>query len=79
MKSKKKVSDFLVDAKIPLYEKRNYPLLETKDGEVIWLCGQRLDDRFKITEQTVKVLKLEFHRLSNGTHEGDRSRQRGDV
>jgi tRNA(Ile)-lysidine synthase len=70
MKTKKKISDFFVDAKIPIYEKRNFPILETKDGEVIWLCGQRLDDRFKLTRDTKRVMKLEFTRLNdpeNGT------------
>ena len=62
MKSKKKISDYFVDAKIPLYEKRSYPILETKEGTIVWLCGQRIDDRFKVTDQTQKILKLEFVR-----------------
>jgi tRNA(Ile)-lysidine synthase len=68
MKTKKKISDFFVDSKIPIYEKRNFPILETKDGEVIWLCGQRLDDRFKLTRDTKRVLKLEFSRLNDSEH-----------
>jgi tRNA(Ile)-lysidine synthase len=71
MKSRKKISDFFVDAKIPLYEKRSYPILETQEGAVVWLCGQRIDDRFKVTEQTRHVLKLEFVRPRNGKdHQG---------
>jgi tRNA(Ile)-lysidine synthase len=66
MKSRKKISDFFVDAKIPLYEKRSYPILETQEGTVVWLCGQRIDDRFKVTEATRRVLKLEFVRSKNG-------------
>ncbi len=66
MKTRKKISDYFVDAKIPLYEKRKYPILETKDGDVIWLCGQRIDDRFRLTPRTVNVLKVEFHRTGNG-------------
>ncbi len=64
MKSKKKISDFFVDAKIPIYEKHQIPILETRDGEVVWVCGQRIDDRFKITTETKRVLKLEFSRSS---------------
>jgi tRNA(Ile)-lysidine synthase len=70
MKARKKISDFFVDEKIPVYEKKEYPILETKGGEVIWLCGQRIDDRFKITEGTQRVLKLEFARLA-GMQNGD--------
>ncbi|MBP1648744.1 MAG: tilS, partial [Bacteroidetes bacterium] len=74
MKTKKKISDFFVDSKIPIYEKRNFPILETKDGEVIWLCGQRLDDRFKLTRDTKRVLKLEFTRLSDPEHDKGNTR-----
>ncbi len=68
MKTKKKISDFFVDAKIPIYEKRHFPILETKDGEVVWVCGQRIDDRFKVTDETKRVLKLEFTRKQTRTH-----------
>jgi tRNA(Ile)-lysidine synthase len=59
MKGHKKISDFLVDAKIPIYQKNNVLVLSNKDG-IIWVCGLRVDDRFKITENTRRVLKLEF-------------------
>ncbi len=66
MKAPKKISDFFVDAKIPIYEKHHFPILETKSGEVVWLCGQRIDDRFKITEGTKHVMKLVFTRNAEG-------------
>jgi tRNA(Ile)-lysidine synthase len=62
MRTMKKVSDFFVDAKVPVYEKRRFPILETADGAIVWVCGQRIDDRFKVTKDTRRVLKLEFHR-----------------
>jgi tRNA(Ile)-lysidine synthase len=60
MSGRKKISDFFVDEKIPLDEKHRIPLLVTAGGEVIWVCGMRLDDRFKITPATRRVLKLEY-------------------
>jgi len=63
MKTKKKVSDFFVDEKIPLVQKRNVPILES-DGSVVWICGKRLDDRFKVTSGTMSVVRLEFNPLS---------------
>ena len=63
MKTRKKISDFFVDAKVPVYEKHSFPVLETREGEIVWVCGQRIDDRFKITDQTKRVLKLEFSRF----------------
>jgi tRNA(Ile)-lysidine synthase len=62
MKEKKKVSDFLINEKVPLFEKHNFPILETTEGDVVWLCGQRIDDRFKITRRTKQVLRLEYSR-----------------
>ncbi len=63
MNDKKKVSDYFVDAKVPVYEKHAFPILETREGEIVWVCGQRIDDRFKITNQTKRVLRLEFSRF----------------
>jgi len=68
MKAKKKISDFFVDAKIPIYEKRLVPILETRDGEVVWVCGHRLDDRFKITSDTKRIMRLEFSRTRVKDH-----------
>ena len=68
MKAKKKISDFFVDAKIPIYEKHQIPILETKEGEVVWVCGQRIDDRFKVTGETKRMLKLEFSRMRDKPH-----------
>jgi len=63
MKARKKISDFFVDAKIPIYEKHQIPILETRDGDVVWVCGHRIDDRFKVTNETKRVMKLEFQRM----------------
>jgi tRNA(Ile)-lysidine synthase len=73
MKAMKKISDFFVDARIPVYEKRGYPILETRDGEIVWVCGQRIDERFKVTPETRRILKLEYTRSrkkanGEGTH-----------
>ena len=68
MKAKKKISDFFVDAKIPIYEKHQIPILETREGEVVWVCGHRIDDRVKVTAETRRVLKLEFVRIVDKPH-----------
>jgi tRNA(Ile)-lysidine synthase len=60
MKSAKKISDFFVDAKVPIYEKRWVPILTTKSGEIVWVCGHRIDDRFKLTEKSKRALRLQY-------------------
>jgi tRNA(Ile)-lysidine synthase len=59
MRERKKVSDFFIDEKIPLFEKLTIPLL-VSDGQIVWVCGKRLDDRHKITPATARVLRLEY-------------------
>ncbi|MEQ9099827.1 MAG: tRNA lysidine(34) synthetase TilS [Imperialibacter sp.] len=57
MSGQKKISDFMIDAKIPVNLKsRVYVLLS--GGEVVWVVGKRIDDRCKITSSTSRVYKL---------------------
>ncbi len=55
----KKVHDYFVDEKIPNYKRRTIPLLCCGD-KIVWIAGCRLDDRFKVTSQTKRILKLEI-------------------
>ncbi len=59
MKDKKKLSDFFIDEKVPLFEKRIIPVLFS-DEAVVWICGKRLDDRYKVTPKTKNILKIEY-------------------
>ena len=57
MKNMKKISDFLIDLKVPLSEKEKVLLLLSGD-EVMWVMGYRIDDRFRITDQTKRILVI---------------------
>lgn len=59
MKDKKKLSDFFVDEKVPLFVKRSVPILVAGES-IAWVCGMRLDDRFKVTPKTTAILKLTY-------------------
>ena len=56
---RKKLSDFFIDKKLSLFEKEDCWLLCSND-EVVWIVGHQLDNRFKITNKTSKVLKIEL-------------------
>lgn len=55
MSSFKKLSDYFTDRKIPLHKKEKFLVLET-DGEIAWITGERIDNRFKVTGSTEKIL-----------------------
>lgn len=54
MKGKKKISDFFIDNKMSLFEKDNTWLL-CSGNDIVWVIGLRLDDRFKLVENSQKV------------------------
>jgi len=57
MTGHKKLKDFFVDLKVPLEQRRSTPVLCCEDT-LVWVCGFRIDDRFKVTAETRKVMKL---------------------
>ncbi len=61
MKGKKKVSDYLIDSKVSVIDKENVMVL-TSNEQIIWLVGMRIDDRYKITTDTRRVLVVKTKR-----------------
>jgi tRNA(Ile)-lysidine synthase len=59
MNQMKKLSDFFVDNKIPVPEKESTWILASGKN-IVWIIGQRIDHRYRITEKTMKVLLLRF-------------------
>lgn len=57
MSHRKKVSDFLIDHKVPLHIKEQVNVL-TSAHNIIWIVGYRIDDRFKLSNTTQKVYEI---------------------
>ena len=59
MKGQKKISDFMIDAKIPVNLKEQVVVFES-DSEIAWVAGQRISDHFKITAKTRSVFIIKM-------------------
>jgi tRNA(Ile)-lysidine synthase len=69
MRHSKKISDLLIDTKIPINSKEDVKVLVSEES-IVWVVGHRIDDRYKITEKTERVMEIEVvenaeHRISN--------------
>jgi len=53
----KKLSDFFIDEKYSIPEKENAWILSS-GNQLAWIVGKRMDDRFKITDQTKKIIRI---------------------
>ncbi len=58
-KSKKKLSDFFTDQKFSAKQKKDCLLLES-EGKIAWIIEHRIDERFKITSFTQRILQIEI-------------------
>jgi len=57
MSGMKKLKRYFIDRKIPLQIRRQVPLL-TDSHSVVWIIGQQLSERVKITDKTTKILRI---------------------
>lgn len=60
MKGRKLLSDFFIDNKFSVFEKENTWLLCSGD-DIVWIIGHRIDDRYKVSNQTKLVLRIEHN------------------
>jgi tRNA(Ile)-lysidine synthase len=61
MKGKrKKLSDLFIDAKIPLLKKHDLRVLVNGNGDIIWVVGLRMDERFKVSDATRFIFTITF-------------------
>ena len=58
MKGKKLVSRYLTDIKMPLWQKKEQYVITDESGNILWLVGQRLDNRYAVTASTKQVLRI---------------------
>jgi tRNA(Ile)-lysidine synthase len=55
----KSVHEFMIDEKIPRHLRDLLPILADEE-KILWVCGYRVDERAKATEETKQVVRVEF-------------------
>ncbi len=56
MKGHRKLKDLFIDLKIPSSARSRIPIL-TSGNEIVWVCGLRVDERYRVREDSSRVLK----------------------
>jgi len=56
----KKVSDLLVDAKVPVNWKKDRLVLLDNEQNLLWVLGLRTDERFRVNAATTECLRFEM-------------------
>lgn len=60
MTGKKKLSKYFKDEKWSLPEKEEALVLVSNDDKIIWIINSRMDNRFKLTNNTKTILKIQL-------------------
>ena len=57
---KKKLKKFLIDQKLNKFQKEDLNLLVDKTDQIVWVMGMRLDERFKTTPTSSKIIEMQI-------------------
>jgi tRNA(Ile)-lysidine synthase len=57
MVQKKKLSDYFIDRKFSILKKDQALVMES-EGKIAWIVGERIDNRFKVTGSTSRILMI---------------------
>jgi tRNA(Ile)-lysidine synthetase-like protein len=58
----KRVNELMINEKIPASWREHIPLLVNGEGQIVWVCGWRPDERACVTDSTQQVVWLRFGR-----------------
>ncbi len=63
MGKRKKIKEYFIDLKIPRRDREKIPVLASPEG-IMWIAGHRVDERFRVTPETKKILEVGVEGLS---------------
>ena len=62
LKGKKKIKKFFIDEKVPSSIRDRIPLIST-EKDIIWVVGMRINEFFKVTPKTKKVISINIEKI----------------
>lgn len=68
--AKKMLKEYLINEKIPR-EERDSLLLLADDKHIVWVCGHRISEYYKVTDKTAEILQVE---IQGGAFDGQESK-----
>lgn len=60
MNGSKLVSDFLTDRKLSIVQKEQQLCLTDSTGNILWLVGQRINNKNSVTKDTINVIRVRY-------------------
>ncbi len=72
MAHEKKLQDYFADAKVPRAQRRRIPLVFNQ-RHLLWVGGERIDDRARLTAATRRILALQIEPLETSTSKSSSS------
>ena len=60
MNGSKLISDYLTDQKATLFQKRKQRIVVDATGQILWVVGERPNNRFRITKNTKRALIIQL-------------------
>jgi len=69
MQGNKKLKDYFIDQKIPVYKRDEIPIILDRLERIVWIAGQRMDNKFKLRANTENIGKLNVEYLKEDNYE----------
>jgi tRNA(Ile)-lysidine synthase len=55
----KKLKEVFIDKRVPSEERKKTPILESS-GDIVWVCGIRIDHRYRVRRDTRRILRCKI-------------------
>ncbi|GBE57287.1 tRNA(Ile)-lysidine synthase [bacterium BMS3Abin01] len=57
MNGTRSLQDLFTDGKVPRYQRRHLPIITLGD-EIVWVCGMRVSEDFRVTSKSERIIRL---------------------